>query len=139
MAKSPPVRVFISHASEDTWVARQIAREIRACGAATFLDGADIAHGDDFPREIRKAARQCSELLLLLTPWALSRPYIWLEIGYFHYREKRIVAVLHGMSVAGLAADPGVPALLKQLDLVELGEIEGYFRQLRDRIRSTES
>jgi hypothetical protein len=38
---------FISHSSQDLWVARQIAAEIRRLGAETFLDMADIAHGDD--------------------------------------------------------------------------------------------
>jgi len=30
--------VFVSHSSQDTWVAKQIAREIEAAGAKPFLD-----------------------------------------------------------------------------------------------------
>jgi hypothetical protein len=30
--------VFVSHSSRDTWVAKQIAREILNCGATPFLD-----------------------------------------------------------------------------------------------------
>ncbi len=45
-------RVFISHSSVDTWVARQIARYIEECGASTFLDEADIEYGDDFEERI---------------------------------------------------------------------------------------
>jgi hypothetical protein len=35
--------VFVSHSSADTWVAKQIAREIEACGATPFLDEAQVS------------------------------------------------------------------------------------------------
>ena len=75
-------QVFISHSSADTWVARQIARHIEELGASTFLDEEDIEHGDDIEEEILSAAQNSDELLVLLTPWALTRPYIWIEIGW---------------------------------------------------------
>jgi hypothetical protein len=68
--------VFISHSSKDTWVAKQIARAIFDCGAMTFLDEHDIEAGKDFDEEIRKSLNNSHELLVLLTPWALTRPYI---------------------------------------------------------------
>jgi hypothetical protein len=66
-------RVFISHSSEDTWVAMQIATHVRKTGAGTFLDEADVEHGDDLEDEIVKAAKLCTELLVLLTPYSLLR------------------------------------------------------------------
>lgn len=71
-----PYQVFISHASEDTWVARQLAQIMQWFGATTFLDEADIAYGDDVEERILQAVRTSEELLVLLTPWALRRPYI---------------------------------------------------------------
>jgi hypothetical protein len=47
--------VFISHASIDTWVARQLASHIEQCGADSFLDETDIKHGDDFEDRILDA------------------------------------------------------------------------------------
>jgi len=44
--------VFISHSSADTWVAKQIAREIAACGATPFLDEAHVDAGADFEEDI---------------------------------------------------------------------------------------
>ena len=41
----------------DTWVAKQIAREIEACGAAVFLDEAEIDVGADFEEDILTALR----------------------------------------------------------------------------------
>jgi hypothetical protein len=73
--------VFLSHSSRDTWVAKQIAREISACGAKPFLDKADIETGVEFEDAILAFLSKAHELVVLLTPWALDRPYIWAEIG----------------------------------------------------------
>lgn len=130
-------KVFISHSSRDTWVATQIATHVRLTGAATFLDEADIEHGDDFDDEIVKASKLCTELLLLLTPWSVERPYIWLEIGFFRHDNKRIVGVLHGLKVEDISGDARVPVLLKKIDLVDINELESYFTQLDRRVKSS--
>ncbi len=79
--KSNQRLVFISHSSKDTWVAKQIAHAVSGCGATAFLDEHSIEAGKDFDEEIRKSLNQSHELLVLLTPWALTRPYIWAELG----------------------------------------------------------
>ncbi|HEX9983784.1 MAG TPA: toll/interleukin-1 receptor domain-containing protein [Thermoanaerobaculia bacterium] len=126
--------VFISHSSTDTWVAKQIAAHVRACGAEVFLDEADIAHGDDFEGRIVQAAKAATELIVLLTPWAMNRPYIWLEIGVFWGDQKRMVGVLHGMTAKAFTADEQTPVVLKRLSLVTLNDVETYFEQLRARV-----
>jgi len=69
MPKKRPRRlVFISHSARDTWVAKQIAREISACGAMPFLDEADIDAGGDFEQDIRDFINKADELVVLLTP-----------------------------------------------------------------------
>jgi hypothetical protein len=127
-------QVFISHSSMDTWVARQIARHVAECGATTFLDEADVEYGDDFEERILAAAQSSAELLVLLTPWAVKRPYIWLEIGAVWGQGRRIVGILQGLSASELVTQEGTPALLKRIDLVEINKIDGYFEQLSKRI-----
>ena len=129
-------QVFISHSSEDTWVARQISQIIKGFGASTFLDEADIEYGDDFEDRILEAARNSQEMLVLLTPWALKRPYIWLEIGAVWGLGKRIVGVLHGISANELVTQEGTPALLKRIDLVRLNDVDVYLKQLKIRVES---
>lgn len=123
-------QVFISHSSKDTWIARQIAQHIEKCGATSFLDEASIEHGDDFDEELVKAAEASDELLVLLTPWAKERPYIWIEIGMFRSKRRRIVGVLHGITPKEISTDERMPALLKKLDLVEINNLDSYFEQL---------
>src|SRR5262249_53486083 len=128
------LRVFISHSSIDTWVATQIARRVRECGAEFFLDETHIAYGDDFDKRIIQAAKAADELLVLLTPWATNRPYIWLEMGVFWGDGKRMVGVVHGKTVLEFNADEQTPDTLKRLSLLTLNEIEKYFEQLTARV-----
>lgn len=132
-------KVFISHSSKDTWVARQIAHHISTCGAGTFLDESDVEYGDDFESRILAAADSSTELLVLLTPWATTRPYIWIEIGLFLRDRKRIVGVLHGLTAKEISTDERIPAFLKRIDLVEINQLDGYFDQLKKRVVEREN
>jgi hypothetical protein len=98
------------------------------------LDEADVEYGDDFEDCILDAVRASRELLVLLTPWSLKRPYIWLEIGAIWGLGRRVVGILHGISPNELVTQEGTPALLKRIDLVELNKIDTYFEQLKRRI-----
>jgi len=130
----PVFQVFISHSSVDTWVARQIARAVEERGATYFLDEADVEYGDDFEDKILAAVRASQELLVLLTPWSITRPYIWLEIGAIWGQGRRIVGVLYGLGVKELMTDEGTPALLKRITLVEINKLDEYFEQLAARV-----
>jgi hypothetical protein len=127
--------VFVSHSSQDTWVAKQIAREIEARGATPFLDEAQVDAGADFEEDILNSLEQAHELVVLLTPWALERPYVWAEIGAAWGRRIPIIALLHGITATELQSRPGIPVLLKKRDLIQLNEVETYLDQLATRMR----
>ncbi len=133
---SPSQRlVFISHSGQDTWIAKQIAREIGQRGAIPFLDEAQIDAGADFEEDILNFLERAHELVVLLTPWALDRAYVWAEIGAAWGRRIPIIALLLGLTPAELQTRPGIPVLLKKRDLLQLNEIEVYLYQLATRIR----
>lgn len=119
-------RVFVSHSGEDTWVAKQIAKEIESLGAESFLDEAQIAIGGDFEDEILKFLEQANELIVLITPWALDRPYVWAELGAAWGRKIPIVALLHGISAEQLQQKPGIPVLLKRRNLIHLNDYSTF-------------
>jgi hypothetical protein len=125
--------VFLSHSSRDTWVAKQIAREITACGAVPFLDEADIETGVEFEDAILEFLSSAHELVVLLTPWALNRPYIWAEIGAAWGRRIPIVAILHGITAKEFESRSDIPVLIKKRNLIELNEIDRYLKELRRR------
>jgi hypothetical protein len=131
---APLPRVFISHASTDSWVARQIAARAKSCGATTFLDCEHIEHGDDFEEKIIAASEDCTELLVLFTPTARDRKYVWMEIGMFLGARKRIVGVLYGVKREEISSDPMTPVALKRIDSVDLNDIDSYFSELAGRV-----
>lgn len=125
--------VFVSHSGEDTWVAKQIARAIAERGARPFLDEADVDIGADFEEAIQEFLGRAHELLVLFTPWALERPYVWVETGAALMRNIPIVVVLHGLSRDEFQSHPRVPVFLKRRNIVKLNDIEKYFAQLSSR------
>jgi hypothetical protein len=126
---------FVSHSSADTWVARQIAREIENRGAVPFLDESQVDAGADFEEDILSFLERAHELVVLLTPWALDRPYGWAEIGAAWGRRIPIVALLLGLTPTEVQTRPGVPVFLKKRDLLLLNEIDIYLGQLSARVR----
>jgi len=137
MSGGPPAKrlVFISHSSTDTWVAKQIARAVSECGAEPFLDESNVDVGAEFEDEIRNTLEKTEELVVLLTPWAMDRPYLWAELGAAWGRRIHIVGLLHGMTAIELQSNPKVPIFLKRRDLISLNEIDTYLEQLRSRVR----
>lgn len=129
-------KVFISHSSKDTWVASQIENHINNCDVKTFLDEGCIDIGDEFENVILKELRNSDELLVLFTPWALDRPYVWMEIGAAWGIGIRIIGVLHGLSFPDVNRDLKAPALLKKNNLTQLNNIDEYFEQLSKRVLS---
>jgi TIR domain len=127
--------VFVSHAGADTWVARQLARRIKSCGAWPFLDEAEIQSGQDFEKEILAFLDIADELVVLLTPWSLDRPYVWAELGAAWTRKIPIVILPHGLNAADLQAKPGAPIFLKSKNCRALNDADTYFRELRTRVR----
>lgn len=127
--------VFVSHSGQDTWVARQIAREIEDRGATPFLDEAQVEVGSDFEEDILDFLQRAHELVVLLTPWALERPYVWAEIGAAWGRRITIVALLLGITPTELQSKPGIPVLLKKRDLLPLNDIQLYLEQLEGRVQ----
>src|SRR5512147_3224036 len=103
------MQVFISHNSADAWVAEQIAEHIQRCGAKTFTYCSDVDHGDEFEQRILQAVEESDELIVLLTPRSIERPYIWQEIGAFWALRKRIVGVLYGVDAKNLYTDERIP------------------------------
>jgi hypothetical protein len=130
--------VFVSHAGEDTWVARQIASEISHKGARAFLDKTDIDVGAEFEEDVRASLKAADEMLALFTPWAFDRPYVWSEIGAAWMRGIPIIVVLHGLTVMEFTSKPFVPEFLKKRNIIKLNDIDQYLKQLGSRAAAEE-
>jgi hypothetical protein len=131
--KKSPYRVFVSHASADGWVARQIAKEIRALGGRTFVDAENIEHGDAFAKAIIEGLDTCSEFVVLLTRSSISRSWVHQEIGAAFYARLKVVGVLYGVSSADFS-DMGGMGMLAETNCVDINDMDDYIRNLRKRV-----
>jgi hypothetical protein len=126
--------IFISHSGEDTWIAKKLAHEFYAVGGETFLDEAQIAVGANFEHDISSALRKADEIVVLITPWALARPYVWLEIGAAWLKGIPIIVLLLGVTIFEFQEKINVPVLLKQRNLLSLNNVDRYIQELSGRI-----
>ncbi len=128
-------QVFVSHASCDSWVANQIAGNVRSIdGSRVFIDVADIAGGDNFDSEIREQLVRSDELLVLMTPTALESKNVWMEIGAMWYAQKRIVGLLYGLTVEHVQTDDRMPQGIRQLHLLSINDFDSYVVELETRV-----
>jgi TIR domain-containing protein len=126
--------VFVSHAYVDRWVAGQVAKEVEGLGAICFLDSQVLETGDALDAELREALEGADELVVLLTPAALGRPYVWLEIGASWGRGIRIAGLLYGITTAELASRDGTPAFMSGIVLRDINEFGRYAQELKKRV-----
>ena len=129
-----PYRVFISHSSDDLWVAQQLANAVESTGARAFLDTRDIAHGDDFRKRIGREIPKCKKLLALFTPWSSGRWWVRHEIGMADQQKLRIVCVFYHVKIADFSADDGGLGPLDGLKIVDINEFETYLGALKKRV-----
>jgi hypothetical protein len=123
----------VSHATPDKWVARMICEKIDAiAGATTFRDDRDIEGGDDIPESLREQIQLSAELVVLITPVSVGRPWVMLEIGAAWELGKWIVPVCYHVD-----ADK-IPAILSKRKAYPLNEFDRYLEELRKRVERGE-
>jgi hypothetical protein len=124
-----PYRVFISHATADKEIARMIGDRIDTIpGTATFRDDRDIGGGESIPGAIRAAIRRCDQLLVLMTPTSITRPWVLLEIGMAYGQRKLIVPICYNAGADAID-------LLAMMRAYPLDDLESYLNDLRRRVK----
>lgn len=129
--KAKAYQVLLSHATADKWIAKTLCEKIEAVGATTFRDDRDIAGGDDIPEAIRLQIKRSRELVVLLTPLSVNRPWVILEVGaaWGWSRNIRIVTVM-----CHVDAD-SIPAIIRAKKAIHLNELDQYLVELQARVK----
>jgi hypothetical protein len=128
-ATSATYRVFMSHATADKWIAHILCEKLEAVGAETFRDDRDIAGGDNIPLRLRDAIISADELLVLLTPNSVTRPWVLLEIGCAWGHDHRIVPIRYNVEVEA------IPAILQPTKAIDLNAVNDYLDEVAARVR----
>lgn len=123
-------QVFVSHATADKWIATTFCEKIESVGAATFRDDRDINGGDDIPQQIRTQIRQSRELVVLLTPDSVDRPWVLIEVGAAWTLRKnyRIVPILCHVTIEA------IPDIIKNKKGFHVNDFNQYLEELRQRV-----
>jgi hypothetical protein len=121
------MKVFISHSSVDSWIARHISTDISALGIETFLDSKDIETGQSIDDLIGSHLEDSDELLILVSPAALRGQWVFLEAGGAHALKKRLIPILLHVS-----ADE-IPLPIARYLARDLNDIDRYYEELRVR------
>ena len=127
-----PYEVFVSHASADKWLATVVCEKIeKETGATTFRDDRDIDGGEDIPDRIRKEIQRSREIVVLLTPYSVNRPWVLLEVGAAWGRRKsyEIVPILCHAEV------DAIPELIKKKKAININQFPEYLTELKKRVK----
>jgi hypothetical protein len=125
--------VFISHSTEDRWIAKQMANLIEAKGrrhgVKTFLDEKDIEGGQSITEEIKKNLKACDEFVVLLSQDSIKRPWVLIEIGGALLLDKLIVAIIYKLKPNEM------PDVIVQHKAIDLNSFDVYLEQLLKRAK----
>jgi hypothetical protein len=127
----PKYQVFVSHASADKWIATVFCEKIDATGATSFRDDRDINGGDSISQSVRSEILVSRELVVLLTPDSIERPWVLLEVGAAWGRRKdyRIVPVLCHVTF------DAIPDIIEGKKAFHINEFDTYLAELKRRVR----
>ena len=88
-------RTFISYARKDSAFALKIAKDLRAAGAAIWIDQLDIPSGKPWDAAVQEAIERCPCLLVILSPDSMSTANVLDEVRYAVDQGKRVIPVLY--------------------------------------------
>ncbi|TWU05034.1 toll/interleukin-1 receptor domain-containing protein [Stieleria varia] len=127
----PEYQVFVSHATADKWIATTFCEKIDATGATSFRDDRDINGGDSIPQSIRTEIQVSRELVVLLTPESIERPWVLLEVGAAWGRRKdyRIVPVLCHVTF------DAIPDIIEGKKAFHINDFDTYLAELKRRVK----
>jgi len=131
-AKTSPAQpaaytVFISHSSKESWIAKQIAKEIEALGAKTWLDLKDLRGGDEIRRSVKRGIKASQEAIVLLSAESITSLWVIYEAGMAHGQGKRITPILNN-----IASDKVPP--LQGIKAIDLNDFDNFLLELMERI-----
>ena len=130
------MRVFISHSSKDTSVARQLARRLSEAGLKVWLPEDEILPGDNWAKNVGQALEESEFMVVLVTPHAFESEWLKEEIQYALTAEQyngRLIPVFLG-SQSETSSD--IPWILRKLNPVQIGGSEEDWQQVINKVRT---
>jgi hypothetical protein len=120
--------IFISFATHDLPLAQFLCRCLNAVfkGRARFFLSDMIEPGADWLLTIKKELDRADAGLLLLTPFSIARPWVFIEFGAFWSHGRKVFPV-----IAGLLGLDQVPRPLNDFQIADLDREDSVLKLLK--------
>jgi hypothetical protein len=134
------VKVLVSHSHADAELAARISVALRNEGLEMWNPDLNLLPGDNWAAEVARALEKSDAMVVLLTPDAISSPWVRREMEYA-LGAKRYSNRLIPVAIGDRARIPShdVPWIVRQLPWVELEDREqgpARVERIADAIRS---
>jgi len=133
------MQVFISHASRDQRLARQLADRLDKAGVKVYPGAEDIEPGENWAKQVGLALEQSDVMVVLFTPNAASSDFVQKDVEYALSSKSyqgRVIPVL---------VQPGakMPWILNRLDPLSLSmdppNLQAGFGEVVRRVKALET
>jgi hypothetical protein len=116
------MKLFISYSHEDKQVAYDIERICEQFGIGCFRDEKNISWGASINDSVRQGLRDCSHLVVVVSPASVTSPWVAYEVGRAHHG---------GLTVLPFVTHPSLdpPAFLR--DALKVSSIDDLRRQMQ--------
>ena len=94
MATEVPT-AFLSYSRTDSEFALRLSEDLKAAGAAIWLDQTDIDPGEEWDLAVERALLDCPRMLVILSPVSVVSPNVRDEISFALKKRKTIIPVLY--------------------------------------------
>ena len=118
------MKVFLSHAHNDSFLAKKIASALENEGLIVWNSETEILPGDNFAEKTSEALKEADAMVVLMTPKSVSSPNIAWEVGFALGEksfDKRVVTVL--VDSEDISPE-NIPWILHKLKLIRLSKSE---------------
>lgn len=96
-----PFRIFISHASEQAELARNIKHELRKHSISVFVAKENIQTTGDGPQWIEYALNTTNYVVALITDHSSKSAWVNQEIGFAYAQKTPIISIIYGADPKG--------------------------------------
>jgi hypothetical protein len=123
---------FFSYSRDDSAFVLQLAKDLKASGAAVWLDQLDIKPGEHWDNAIQSALEHCTSMLLILSPSSVASSNVMDEVSYAIDEGRLIIPVLHRTC--------NIPFRLRRVQYIDTQtDYPGAVRELADLLASGEA
>ena len=133
------MKIFISHASKDAPIARQLAEQLSAAGHSVWIPENEFFPGDNWAKKIGQALEDSDIVIVLVTRQAFESESLTREIQYAltaQHIKGRVIPVFLGPESKKSSQ---VPWILRKLDSLMIQGKKRDWRKVIDKVHALAS